>query len=124
MSAGTFSASRCSRSAGSLRRKSSPSEGGCGTAFIACVSGRLRRGGLVAPRGLGGQAQVVPGARLVLEAAQQGGRVVGDDERHALIAMHAAAQAADRLVGAQEGLDGEKAPRGEDAPPSPPRLAP
>jgi hypothetical protein len=39
--------------------------------------------------------------------------VVGDDQRHTLVAVHAAAQATDGLVGAQQGLH-RKAPHGQD----------
>ena len=41
-----------------------------------------------------GQHQIVPGLGLVGQVAQQVGRVVADDDRHALVAVHLLAQAA------------------------------
>ena len=40
--------------------------------------------------------------------------MVGDDQRHALVAVHAAAQAADRLAAAQQALHRERAHRDDD----------
>ena len=74
----------------------------------------MRHGGSTCAATSTREAQVVPGARLVLQVAQQVGRVVGHDQRHALVAVHAAAQPADRLVAAQQALHGEAAHRQDD----------
>ena len=51
---------------------------------------------------------------LVFQVAQQIGRVVGHDQRHALVAVDAAAQLADRLGAAQQALHREAAHRQDD----------
>src|SRR5207245_8378327 len=72
-----------------------------------------RGGGLQGRDAAPGEAQVFPGLGLVGKIAQQIGRVIGHDERHALIAMQAPAQARDTRLGVEQRLYGE-APHRED----------
>src|SRR3954452_4031017 len=95
MAAGTLSDT--SRSSSLLAEGDGGSGGG---RAIGCPLGASASGGGRVSR----QAQVVPGARLVFEVAQKVGRVIGDDQRHALVAVDAPAQPADGLVAAQEAL--------------------
>src|SRR3989441_13088184 len=72
-----------------------------------------RRSGLQGRDAAPGEAQVFPGLGLVGKIAQQISRVIGHDERHALIAMQPPAQARDARLGVEQRLHG-KAPHRED----------
>src|SRR5882672_8216221 len=65
--------------------------------------------GLQARNGAAREAQVLPGLGLVRKVAQQIRRVVGHDQRHALVAVQAPAQAGNARLGAQQRLHGESA---------------
>src|SRR5262249_11044833 len=66
-----------------------------------------RPAGLQARDGAAREAQVLPGLRLVGKVAQQVRGVVGHDQRHALVAMQAPAQARDARLGAEQRLHRE-----------------
>src|SRR5437764_11001069 len=64
-----------------------------------------------AGEGSPGEEQVLPGAGLVGERAQEVGRMVGDDHRNVAIAVHAAAQAREAGVRAEQALRRDLAER-------------
>src|SRR5947209_4550061 len=58
-----------------------------------------------------GELDIFPGGARPGGVPQESGRVVGHDERHAVVAMNLAAQLPDRELGLQESLGGEGAQR-------------
>src|SRR5829696_8176430 len=60
-----------------------------------------------------GELDIFPGGALPGRIAQQGCRMIGDDQRHAVVSVDAAPQLADRLLGVQQSLGGERPERND-----------